>query len=339
MPRPASLFGVLFAAGLVVAGCGTSSGDAGTDATQDASNSAGLAIATTTMLGDVVSDIMECAGGSAETLMPIGADPHDFSPSSEQLASLVNADLVVSNGLGLEEGLTDALAGAQADGASALEIAPMVDPIEFGGGEHSPDEDEAGSDEHSHEDEAESDEHSHEHGSMDPHFWHDTARMARAAQLIGAELAKATGDGAYAACGAQVHDTLQETDEQVRDILAVIPAERRVLVTDHDAFGYLADAYDFEVAGVVVPGGSTQAEPSSAELAELVEVVEAEGVSAIFSNTADKSALVDTVAAESGTQVEVVELFVGSLGPEGSGADTYAGMVTTNALSIADALS
>jgi zinc/manganese transport system substrate-binding protein len=112
-----------------------------------------------------------------------------------------------------------------------------------------------------------------------------------------------------------------------------------VMVTDHDAFGYLADAYDFEVAGVVIPGGSTLAEPSSAELAELVETIQAEGVPAIFSNTADSSALVDAVAAEAGTQVEVVELFVGSLGPDGSGADTYTGMVTTNAQLIADALS
>ena len=124
----------------------------------------------------------------------------------------------------------------------------------------------------------------------------------------------------------------------MRDILAAVPTDRRVLVTDHDALGYFADAYDFEVAGVVIPGGSTLAEPSSAELADLVQTIDAEGVSAVFSNTANSTALVDAVATEAGTQVEVVELFIGSLGSPGSGADTYAGMVTTNAQLIADAL-
>ena len=321
MRRPASTLGVLFAAGLVVAGCGApSSDDQSADGTV-ASAQAVLAVGTTTMLGDVVGDIMGCANGTADTLMPVGADPHDFSASSEQVAALVDADLVVANGLGLEEGLADALEGAEADGATVMEVAPLVDPIEFAAGGRS------------------DEEHADEHGSMDPHFWHDAARMAQAAQLIGAELAEVTDDDAYATCGTEVHDALMQTHEQVRDILAAVPAGTRVLVTDHDAFGYFAQAYDFEVAGVVIPGGSTLAEPSSAELAELVEVIEAEGVPAIFSNTAVSSALVDAVAAEAGNQVEVVELFVGSLGPQGSGADTYAGMVTTNAQRIADALS
>jgi zinc/manganese transport system substrate-binding protein len=173
---------------------------------------------------------------------------------------------------------------------------------------------------------------------MDPHFWHDAARMAEAAELIGAELAEVTGDDAYATCGTEVHDALMQTDQQVRDILAAVPADQRVLITDHGAFGYFAQAYDFEVAGVVIPGGSTLAEPSSAELTALVETIKAEGVPAIFSNNADPSDLVPAVAAEAGTDVEVVELFVGSLGPEGSGGETYAEAMTTNAQRIADAL-
>ncbi len=163
--------------------------------------------------------------------------------------------------------------------------------------------------------------------------------MAQAAELIGAELAEVTGEDGYATCGAEVHDALMETDEQVRDILAAVPAEQRVLVTDHDALGYFAQAYDFEVAGVVIPGGSTLAQASSQDLADLVEVIEAEGVTAIFSNNANPTDLVPAVAKEVGTEVEVVELFIGSLGPDGSGAETYAGMVTTNAQRIADALS
>jgi zinc/manganese transport system substrate-binding protein len=308
------------AVALALAACG---GDGGT-------SEAGVqVVATTSMLGDVVGDVVECAGGRTTTLMPRGADPHDFQASSAQLAELVRADLVVANGLGLEEGLADALASAEADGARVLEVAPLVEPIEFGGG-HADEDEHGAEDEHAAED---------EHGSLDPHFWYDVGRMAAAAELVGDELGEVTGDAeSFERCGAEVAARLREVDTEVRSILAPVPAERRVLVTDHDAFGYFAEAYDFEVVGVVIPGGSTLAEPSSAELAALVDTITAEGVPAIFANLANPSALVDAVAAEVGSQLKVVELYVDSLGPEGSDGDTYAGMMTTNARRIAAAL-
>lgn len=335
-----------------LAGCGG-------DDTAGPGEAAVEVVATTTMLGDVVGDLLGCAGGSVTTLMPPGADPHDFAPSSAQVTDLVRADLVVANGLGLEEGLADALASARADGARVLEVAPLVDPIEFGsGGDHADDHGGEGADTHgdepadAHPDEdghAEGDAHGdeaggahadeHAHGSLDPHFWLDAGRMASAAEAIAAELGKLTGrTDEFARCGAEVADALRATDAEVRDILAAVPADRRVLVTDHDAFGYFAKAYDFEVAGVVVPGGSTLAQPSSAELADLVSVIRAEQVPAIFSNAAVSPALVETVATEVGTPIGVVELYVGSLGPAGSGADTYAGMMKENAKRIAAAL-
>lgn len=111
-----------------------------------------------------------------------------------------------------------------------------------------------------------------------------------------------------------------------------------MLVTDHDAYAYFAKAYGFEIAGVVIPGGSTDAEPSSADLAGVIDTVKKEKVPAIFSNTTVSPKLVDTVARESGQDVKVVPLYVDSVGPQGSGAETYAGMMTTNARLIADAL-
>ena len=335
MRRPSTSLGALLAATLVIAGCGS----AGDDDSADAAQSSGdpVAIATTTMLGDVLADIIQCAGGTAETLMPVGVDPHDFSASSEQVASVVSAPLVVANGLGLEEGIEAALESAELDGAVVMEVAALVDPIEFGDGSHEGDE-RSDEDEHSEGDDHSEEEHAHDDGSLDPHFWHDAGRMAEAAELVGAELADLTGDDAYAACGTEVHDAIMEADEEVRDILAAVPADRRVLVTDHDALGYFAGAYDFEVAGVVIPGGATLAEPSSQELSELVETIEDEGVRAVFSNNANPTDLVPAVAAEVGTEVEVVELYIGSLGPPGSSADTYVGMVTTNAERIAAAL-
>ena len=84
--------------------------------------------------------------------------------------------------------------------------------------------------------------------------------------------------------------------------------------------GYFGDRFDFEIVGVIIPGGSTLADPSSGELAELVETMEDEGVTVIFGETVSTNALAEAVAAELGEDVEVVELYTGSLGDEGSGA-------------------
>ncbi|PIE26786.1 MAG: metal ABC transporter substrate-binding protein [Micrococcales bacterium] len=292
---------VLAAAGLT--GCGASDSGAGDGP---------VAVATTTMLGSVLDQITECAGAESATLMPPGADPHEFAPSSAQVAEMAHAELVVANGLGLEGGLSDALANVAADGVQLYEAAPDLDPLPL---------------------DAE-----HDHGRLDPHVWLDVARMATAARKIGGKLTEVTGEDFYTACGREVAEDLTGTDGEIRQILGEVPADQRVIVTDHMAFGYFAQAYDFEVAGTVVPGGSTEGQPSSAELAELVGVLDAEGVNAIFSNTATNSQLVDAVAAETGRAVSVVSLHVGSVGPAGSDADTYQGMMIANARSVADAL-
>ena len=110
------------------------------------------------------------------------------------------------------------------------------------------------------------------------------------------------------------------------------------MVTNHEAFGYFADRYGFEIVGVVIPGGSTLAEPSSSELADLVEVINQSGTSAIFAETTQPSSLAEAVAAELGDDVEVVELFTESLGGPGSGAETLQEMLLTNAARISEAL-
>ncbi|MFM1916911.1 MAG: hypothetical protein RJB01_426 [Actinomycetota bacterium] len=303
-------------------------------------------VSTTTILGDVAGDIATCGGANAVTLMPVGADPHEFAPSSEQVATLVGADLVVANGLGLEEGLQQALESAETDGAPVMHVAELVDPLPFGEDEHAHgDEDEhAHGEEEDHADEGAADlADEHAHGGEDPHFWLDMDRVARAAELIGEQLAQTTGDQVFIDCGNEVAAEIRAAETEVIGTLDSIPEGKRVLVTDHDAFGYFADRYGFEVAGTVIPGGSTLGSPSSAELADLVATMRAEGVTTIFANTAEPETLADAVAAEladgsTPVDVQVIPLYVGSLGETGSEADTYIGMMSTNAQLIAKGL-
>lgn len=307
--RPA-LVGGLLAVSALLAGCtGSDSADESATVT---------VVATTTMLGSVTSDIVACADPTATvtTLLPVGADPHDFAPSSEQVADLVTADLVVANGLGLESGMTEALDSATADGAEVLMVAELVDPLPFG---------------------VHAGEHADEHSGDDPHFWFDLSRMAVAAEAIGDRLAEENGT-AYAECGAQVADEIRAADAQVRQTLESVPADRRVLVTDHDALGYLADAYGYEIVGTVMPGGSTLGEPSSADLAALLAVIEAEDVPAIFTNSSSPATLSESVADESSREVAVVPLYVESVGEPGSDAEDYLGAMQANADRIAAAL-
>ncbi|MDB0038962.1 metal ABC transporter substrate-binding protein [Actinomycetota bacterium] len=344
-----TIFSALASSALVLSACSSSETTSPTDATTPQSEAtASVAskspspsetgnvsvIATTTMLGDVANNIISCAGGTTTVLMPVGADPHDFSASSDQIASMVDADLVITNGLGLESGLTDALENAANDGANVMEVAVLIEPIKFGSGGHDDHSDEEGHDDHS--DEEGHDDHGH--GDLDPHFWFDMNRMADAAQLIGAELTQITGDLGYTTCADTTATQIQAAESDVREILASIPVENRILVTDHDALGYLAEVYDYEIAGTVIPAGTTLASPSSADLAALVATIKAEGVTAIFANTAEPSALADAVAAEIGGNVSVVTLYVGSLGGPDSPAATYIDMMRTNAALIAQGL-
>jgi len=267
-------------------------------------------VATTPILGDITSQITACAGGTSITLMPNGADPHDFAASSRQIAQLEDATLIVANGLGLEAGLADALTSARDDGANVLEVGAKLDPMYLPGPTRTP----------------------------DPHIWFDMSRMATATELIGAKLADATGDRRDLDCSQQVASRIASAEEAVRTTLESVPADKRILITDHDALAYLAAKYDYRIAGAVVPSSSTLAEPSSADLAALAEQVRSLGVPAIFSNVNQPQALADAVAAEAGTHVRVVPLYVESLGTPGTPEDSYIGMMQYDAQTIADAL-
>ncbi len=282
---------------LVVAGC--SSDPAGSDRVQ--------VVATTTIIGDVVGNTTGL-DADVEVLMPAGASPHEFVPSAQQVAKIYAADLVVANGLGLEAALDDVLAAALGDGVRVLTLGPALDPLSLSDG-----------------------------SGVDPHIWMDPLRMIDAARLIADELTLVRPSVGWGDNADAYATELQEADETIVGMFGDLPPEQRKLVTNHDALGYFADRYGFEVIGTVIPGGSSLGDPSSAALAELVAVINDERVPAIFAETTEPKALAEAVAAEAG-DVTVVELLTGSLADRGRPGDTLIGMLLVDAERIAGGL-
>ena len=309
-------------AGFLLGGCGGAGGEAAPGSGECPELKV---VVTTSILGDVVGNLAE-GSGTVEVLMPLGADPHSFQVSAGQGAALRRADLVVVNGLGLEEGMGGAIEAAAADGVAVIEAGSFVEALPFAAGPG--------------EVEAAAGEGNGVHGTLDPHIWTDPVRMADVATGLGEALAAADPacPSRWREAAARYRQELLRLDEEIEAILGVIPAGQRKLVTNHGALGYFADRYGFEVLGTIIPGGDTLAGPSPADLAALVDTLEREGVRTIFSETTQSAGLAEAVAAELGQGVVVVGLFTGSLGGPGSGAETYLSMQRTNAERIADAL-
>ncbi|HEX9854923.1 MAG TPA: metal ABC transporter substrate-binding protein [Acidimicrobiia bacterium] len=280
-------------------------------------------VVTTTPLGDLVRNVVGEAA-TVEVLMPVGADAHEFQLSAEQVARLATADLVVVNGLGLEARMEDAL--ETIDGAKVLALAPLLDPQPFDlDASSEPCDPTASQDDH-------------EGDACDPHVWTDPLRMVDAARIVGRRLDQLDPSADFSARADEYAAELMRADSEITEILSVVPAGSRKIVTNHEALSYFARRYELDVIGVVIPGGSTLAAPSSAELAALVDVIEEAGARAIFAETVEQSALAEAVASEVGDDVSVVELYTESLGEPGSGADSLIGMLVTNARRIAEAL-
>src|SRR5919106_4010314 len=306
---------------LAVAACGD-------DGTSAAAGGDGPRVAVTTdVLGDVVSDLVGDLA-DVEVIMTAGSDPHAFQASPQQVRALRDADAVIANGAGFEEGLIDPVEAAEEDGVPTYEAVGAVETLELG----------ESAEDHADDEEEEGDEHGHD--GVDPHFFTDPARMASAARGIAAFLAAQVPDldtQAFESQAAATVEELRALDAEVEQTLSAVPADRRVLVTNHEVFGYFAERYGFEVVGAVIPSGTTQAEPSGGELDRLAHEIEERGVPAIFVETSSPTRLAETLADEVG-EVQVIELFTESLGPDGSGGETYAGMMRSNAKRIAEAL-
>lgn len=327
-----------------------------TETTEQPAEPAPAIVATTSIWADVTSQVA-CGEAEVSTLIPVGTDAHSYEPSVQDADLLSSADLIVANGLMLEEGAVDMIETAETDGVAVLELAESLDPIEGGGhshseekdGEHSHSEDEHShsEDEHSHSDEeghdhseekttekaTEEEGHSHS-GGMDPHVWMDPERVAKAVPLIAEQLRGLDGlpidEARLDECAADYAAELMALSTELAAEFESLPAERRKLVTNHEALAYLADRFGFEIVGAIVPSTSSLGESNVRDLEELAEKMEAEGVDRIYGEVTGSDEVSAALAERLGSPVQIIELFTESLGDEGSGAETYVGMMRTN---------
>jgi zinc/manganese transport system substrate-binding protein/manganese/iron transport system substrate-binding protein len=184
------------------------------------------------------------------------------------------------------------------------------------------------------------DDHDHDHGDLNPHLW-TSPRMAQGMVTEIAEgLAakdRAHGD-AYLERASAYNEQLGALDEWILAQYARVPAEARVLVTGHDSLRYYLHDYDIAFAGSLLPSFEDNAEPSAAEIDALVAAIKQRGVKAIFVESSLSPKLAQTVAREAGvTVVDAESLYADSLGPKGSGAETYISATAHNTRVILEA--
>jgi len=302
---------------LLLSSCGSDSSSADSDRPS--------VVVSTPILGALVSEIV---GDAAEVtvLMPNGVDPHVWEASPKEIEALSSADVVVINGLHLEESLDEAIDAARDSGVRVFEAADHVDVIEHAedetedshaedetedshaedetGDSHAEDETEDSHAEDETEDSHAEDEADHEHADGDPHIWTDAAAMADVVMALGDELAEAgidVGDRASV-----VYERLLALDNELMESVEVVDASDRKLVTGHESLAYLAQRYGFELVGAVIPGLSSESEVSAGELAELKDVITGEDVRVIFSEAGTPDQVVGAIAEETGVDVVVL---------------------------------
>lgn len=281
-----------------------------------------LVVASTTLIGDVVQQV----GGDLITLhvlLPVNSDPHSFSAAPKDVAMIEAAQLVFMNGLDLEESLTD-LITANASG-KVVPVSNGVETILLGEDHHTEEEEE----DHDSDD---------AQAAPDPHVWMDPANVQIWTEAVARELSTLDPEHAsvYRQNADQYQAELEELDGWIRAQIEQLPSEQRVLVTDHDTLGYFAQAYGFEVIGVVVVGGSTLSDPSAQQIAALEETIMAFDTPAIFVDTSVNPQVSERIAADTGTAL--VKLYTGSLSEPDGPAATYIDLMRYTVTSIVQAL-
>jgi zinc/manganese transport system substrate-binding protein len=298
--------GLILAAGLAFAigGCATAS--------PQPSDGRLRVVATTTQVGEAARAV----GGdeiALTVLLRPGAEAHEFEITPPAAAAIERSDLILESGAGLETWLQAPLAtigGADRlrDMSSGVELRAPEDPGQA--------------------------------GEVDPHWWLTAPNAIHLVENVRDALSAARPDlaRAFADRAAAYVARLEAADGEIRRLMDEVPPARRGIVTNHDALGYFMAAYGLHLVGSVFPSLDVSSEPDPAQLAALADTIRAQGVTAIFSESAVNPRLARAIAQESGARVVDTPLYTDSLGPPGSGAETLDGMLLHDARVIHDAL-
>lgn len=283
---------------------------AGCDGARGSTPGPGLTVVATT---SHVAHFARIVGGDmvrVTPLLPPNVDPHDYDLSPADLVELSGARLVVRNGVGLEPWLDDALAAAGYAG-------PVVDcsegvPLRTRGGE------------------------------PDPHIWQNPRNVKIMVRNIAAGLVRVDPDNraTYEKNRDEYLAKLDALDAQIEAKISTIPPDRRKFLSNHDAFGYYLDRYGIEFIGAIIPSMDTSAELSARQIDDLVALIRASGVRAVFSENSLPADTAETIGRQAGVTVVAGEgaLYADALGPEGSVGSTYIGAMTHNTDVIVAAL-
>lgn len=283
---------------LLISSCGRQTGSS-------AGTNVPVILTSTTILADITRQV---AGDrlNIDSLLPVGSDPHSYQPTPQDIAKVSESKLIIVNGAGYETFLDPLLKNA--DGQRTLiEASAGISPRKNAQG-------------------------------IDPHMWLDPNLVIQYVGNIRDALIQVdpTGEAAYKSNADAYTAALKKLDAWIVEQVDQIPAEKRLLVTNHEAFGYFADRYGFKVIGTVIESFSTDASPSAQQLAALIDQIKASKAPAIFLDASDNATLAQQIAAETGVKV-ITDLHLESL-TDGAPAATYIDMMKYNVTQIVNAL-
>ena len=283
---------------------------AGTSSSPSASTSGYRVVATTS----VFADLARLALGDTvqiDSIVPAGIDVHTFEPAPSDAAKIAAADLILMNGLGLDDWIGSLIEAAQQSDANVLRLGEELDVsddwVYLASSE------------------------SGAEPTYDPHVWLDPNGAALYVHRIADRVTQERPELSRAIETASTEGlhSLKALDAEVSAIFSAIPAERRKIVTFHDAFGYYARAYDITIVGVAI--ASPGQDPSAREIAALIDAIRASGVTTVFSEVQFPSKVLNSIAAETGATV-LADLYSDALGA--TPGDTYLGAMRANATAI-----
>ena len=274
------------------------------------SSSVALADLTVASLSTITTDIAKNVGGDKVDVIPVikpGIDPHEFQPTPDDVKRIVTADLVLITGKHLEGYLTKLEESAGGSG-KFVDTGAAFPSLKL-----------------------------EEDGKLveDPHWWHSIENVKKATLVVEKRFAEAdpANKATYEKNAVTYIAELKDLEAWAKREVATLPREKRKLVTTHDAFGYFARDFGFKIYALA--GVSTEDEPSSRKISDLINTIKSEGVKAVFFESIENPKVVAEITKETGAKVGG-ELYADGLGDKE--AKTYPDMVRHNIATIVDSL-